>query len=51
MFKEQLKEVSLQQFVAGINKSVPSLIRTESDELTYTLHIIIRYEIEDVSRR
>lgn len=45
-FKEQLKDVSLQQFVAGINKSVPSLIRTEADELTYTLHIIIRYEIE-----
>lgn len=45
-FKEQLKDVSLQQFLAGINKSVPSLIRTEADELTYTLHIIIRYEIE-----
>jgi carboxypeptidase Taq len=45
-FKEQLKNVSLQQFIAGINKSVPSLIRTEADELTYTLHIIIRYEIE-----
>lgn len=45
-FQEQLKDVSLQQFVAGINKSVPSLIRTEADELTYTLHIIVRYEIE-----
>lgn len=45
-FKEQLKDISLQQFIAGINKSVPSLIRTEADELTYTLHIVIRYEIE-----
>lgn len=45
-FPEQLGDVSLEQFVAGINKSVPSLIRTEADELTYTLHIIIRYEIE-----
>ncbi|WP_455716827.1 carboxypeptidase M32 [Anaerosporobacter sp.] len=45
-FPEQLENVSLQQFIAGINKSVPSLIRTEADELTYTLHIIIRYEIE-----
>ncbi|HEX3077258.1 MAG TPA: carboxypeptidase M32 [Lachnospiraceae bacterium] len=45
-FPEQLKDVSLEKFILGINKSVPSLIRTESDELTYTLHIIVRYEIE-----
>ncbi|WP_310602394.1 carboxypeptidase M32 [Anaerosporobacter sp.] len=45
-FKEQLADISLEQFIAGINKSVPSLIRTEADELTYTLHIIIRYEME-----
>ena len=29
-----------------INKAQPSLIRTESDELTYPMHIMIRYEIE-----
>lgn len=45
-FPEQLKEVSLSQFIAGINKSVPGLIRTEADELSYSLHVIIRYEIE-----
>ena len=45
-FPENLKEVSLEHFIQGINKSTPDLIRTEADELTYTLHIIIRYEIE-----
>ncbi|OPA74710.1 carboxypeptidase M32 [Paenibacillus selenitireducens] len=33
-------------FYRAINRVQPSLIRTESDELTYNLHIIIRYEIE-----
>lgn len=45
-FPEQLSDISLDQFVAGINKSELSLIRTEADELSYSLHIIIRYEIE-----
>ena len=30
----------------AINKSVPSLIRTAADELTYPIHILIRYEME-----
>lgn len=45
-FKEQLKDVSLKQFVQAINKPECGLIRTEADELTYSLHILIRYEIE-----
>ena len=45
-FPQQLGEVSLQRFVRAINVSRPSLIRTEADELTYPLHIMIRYEIE-----
>lgn len=45
-FSEQLDSVSLDQFLAGINKAEPGLIRTEADELSYSLHIIIRYEIE-----
>lgn len=45
-FSEQLKDVSLEQFIKGINKAAPSLIRTEADELSYPLHVIIRYEIE-----
>ena len=46
LFPEQLADISLDDFIQGINKSVPSLIRTEADELSYSLHIIIRYEIE-----
>ena len=38
--------MTLKQFVRGINKVEPSLIRTQADELTYSLHVLIRYEIE-----
>ncbi|MDO5346008.1 MAG: carboxypeptidase M32 [Lachnospiraceae bacterium] len=41
-----LKNVSLDEFYREINHVQASFIRTESDELTYGLHIIIRYEIE-----
>ena len=37
---------SLDEFYAGINAVRPSLIRTEADEVTYNLHIIMRFEIE-----
>ncbi len=46
IFPEQLGEVSLDEFVAAINVSRPSLVRTEADELTYPMHILIRYELE-----
>lgn len=42
----QFKDVDFDQFFNGLNYVEPSLIRTEADELTYSLHIIIRYEIE-----
>ena len=38
--------VSEEELYRGINIARPSLIRTEADELTYSLHILIRYEIE-----
>ncbi|GGH81199.1 carboxypeptidase Taq [Pullulanibacillus pueri] len=38
--------VSLDDFYRAINIAGPSLIRIEADELTYPLHIIVRYEIE-----
>lgn len=40
------KDVSFDEFYKGINIAEPSLIRTESDELTYCIHILIRYELE-----
>ena len=45
-FPEQLGEVTLEQFVKGINKVEPGMIRTKSDELSYSLHVLVRYEIE-----
>lgn len=45
-FPEQLKNTDLKTFIQGVNKSKPSLIRTQADELTYPLHILVRYEVE-----
>ena len=45
-YREELSDVSLEDFIAGINKAEPGPIRTEADELTYPLHIMIRYELE-----
>ncbi|MEG1362639.1 MAG: carboxypeptidase M32 [Lachnospiraceae bacterium] len=42
----EFKGHTLNEFYHAINKSLPSLIRTDADELTYSLHIMIRYEIE-----
>lgn len=42
----QFDHVSIDDFYRAINESKPSLIRIEADELTYPLHIMIRYEIE-----
>jgi carboxypeptidase Taq len=41
-----LADVSLSQFVHAINKVEPSKIRIEADEVTYNLHVIIRFQIE-----
>lgn len=46
IFKTELSDVSLQDFYFAMNKVEPSLIRTNSDELTYHFHIMIRYEVE-----
>jgi carboxypeptidase Taq len=45
-FPTQLHKVELQQFYEAINTVHPSFIRVEADELTYNLHIMLRYEIE-----
>lgn len=39
-------DISEREFYEAVNIAEPSLIRTEADELTYSLHICIRYEIE-----
>ena len=45
-FPEQLGDVSEEAFYRAINKVQPSLIRTEADEVTYNLHVIIRFGLE-----
>jgi carboxypeptidase Taq len=46
MFPAALEGVGFQQFYAAINRVRPSLIRVEADELSYNLHIFIRFELE-----
>lgn len=46
VFPEQMKCVTEEELYSAINLSKPSLIRTEADELTYSLHVMIRYELE-----
>jgi carboxypeptidase Taq len=45
-FPKQLAGVQPQQYYAAINDVKPSLIRVDADEVTYNLHILLRYEIE-----
>jgi len=46
-FPEQLENVEVEGFYRAINKVRPSLIRVEADEVTYNLHILLRFEIEN----
>lgn len=46
LFPEALADVSLDDFYRAINAVQSSLIRVEADEVTYNLHIIIRFELE-----
>ena len=45
-FNRQLNGVELRDFYDAINRVRPSLIRVEADEVTYNLHIMLRFEIE-----
>jgi carboxypeptidase Taq len=45
-FPQNLQDVSLESFYRSINRVEPSLIRVEADEVTYNLHILLRFELE-----
>lgn len=45
-FPEQLGAVDLETFYRGINKVQRSLIRTDADEVTYNLHVMLRFDLE-----
>ena len=46
-FPEQLRGVDEEAFFKAVNKSYPSLIRVEADEVTYNLHVLLRFELEN----
>lgn len=46
LFPEAFQGVTEEQLYRALNKAQPSLIRTEADELTYSLHVLVRYEVE-----
>jgi len=46
VFRDSLHDVELDRFLFAINEVRPSLIRVQADEVTYSLHIIIRFELE-----
>jgi carboxypeptidase Taq len=45
-FPAQLGQVSLDTFYAAVNKVQPSVIRTDADQMTYDLHVMIRFDLE-----
>lgn len=45
-FREQLGGVPLESFYRAINKVQRSLIRTDADEVTYNLHVMLRFDLE-----
>ncbi|MBQ9228047.1 MAG: carboxypeptidase M32 [Eubacterium sp.] len=46
LFPEELAGRTAEELYRAVNKAAPSLIRTEADEVTYCLHVMIRYELE-----
>ena len=45
-FEDELRDVPLETFRAAMNHVAPGLIRVEADEVTYNLHVVIRFELE-----
>ena len=45
-FPEQLEDVSLETFYRAVNKVERSLIRADADEVTYNLHVMLRFDFE-----
>ena len=46
LFPSQLDGVDVDRFYRAANRVQPSLIRVEADEVTYSLHVILRFELE-----
>src|SRR6266446_5437780 len=46
-FPESLHGIDAEGFYRAVNKSYPSFIRVEADEVTYNLHVLLRFELEN----
>ena len=46
LFPQQMAGRTAEELYLAVNKAEPSLIRTEADEVTYCLHVMVRYELE-----
>jgi carboxypeptidase Taq len=46
LFPEALRGVGLDRFLLAVNAVRPSLIRVNADEVTYNLHVLVRFELE-----
>jgi carboxypeptidase Taq len=46
LFREALAGMAFDTFFRAINRVAPSLIRTQADEVTYNLHVLVRFELE-----
>jgi carboxypeptidase Taq len=45
-FPEQLGSVEVDEFYRAVNAIQPSLIRVDADQVTYNMHVILRFELE-----
>jgi carboxypeptidase Taq len=46
VFHAALTDVTLDDFLFAVNRVEPSLIRVQADEVTYNLHVMLRFELE-----
>ena len=46
LFPAALQTVELEAFYRAVNRAAPTPIRVEADELTYNLHVLLRFELE-----
>lgn len=46
VFPQQLREIDVETFYRAVNVVQPGLIRVDADEVTYNLHIMLRFDLE-----
>jgi carboxypeptidase Taq len=46
LFPQSLDDVAVADFFFALNRVAPSLVRTSADEVTYNLHVLVRFQLE-----